>query len=271
MRASFRLACLMAAFVPVAIFAAEEGDDKQGRDKQETPEGWISLFNGRDLEGWQPKIVGHELGENVADTFRVEDGLLKVRYDKYGEFGRQFGHLFYKEPFSHYLLRVEYRFVGEQARGGPDWAFRNSGVMLHCEPPESMEKDQEFPVSIEVQFLGGKAEGERSTANLCTPGTHVTMDGKLITRHCTNSTSKTYRGDQWVVVEVEVRGHEVMRHKIEGRTVLEYHEPQLDEQDPHASQLAKKQGKKVSSGYISLQAESHPIEFRRVELKKLAE
>lgn len=232
-------------------------------------EKWIPLFNGKNLEGWTPKIKGHELGENFGNTFRVENGVLAVGYEKYREFGGQFGHLFYKEPFSHYRLRVEYRFIGLQCMGGPNWAIRNSGVMIHGESPASMEKDQEFPASIEVQLLGGNGKEKRTTANLCTPGTNVVMDGKLFTPHCINSTSETYHGDQWVIVEIEVRGSKLIRHLIDGKPVLSYTEPQLDERDAHARKLAEKTGKLLSGGTISLQSESHPVEFRKVELLRL--
>ena len=231
---------------------------------------WIPLFNGKDLTGWSPKIVGHPLGTNWNDTFRVEEGLLKVRYDKYEKFDNRFGHLFYKEPFSHYLLRIEYRFVGEQCPGGPGWAWRNSGVMIHGQDPATMTLDQSFPVSIEVQFLGGKAEGKRSTANLCTPGTNVVMKEELITKHCTDSVSKTYPGDQWVTVEVEVRGSGVIRHLIDGETVMAYEKSQLDPKDGDAKKLIKDPAKLlIEGGSISLQAESHPLDFRKVEIKKL--
>lgn len=230
-------------------------------------EKWIQLFNGKDLTGWTPKIKGYPLGENFGNTFRVEDGLLKVRYDQYEKFDRTFGHLFYEKPFSHYRLRVEYRFVSEQAPGGPDWAFRNSGVMIHGEAPETMELNQDFPACIEVQLLGGRGEGKRTTANLCTPGTHVVIDGKLITRHCNDSNSETYHGDQWVTVEIEARGNEVIRHIIDGKVVLEYNQPQLDEGDAHAAKLIEKRGNKMlDGGSISLQSESHPIDFRKVEI-----
>ena len=235
-------------------------------------EEWVPLFNGKDLEGWTPKIRYVAAGENYGNTFRVEDGLLKVRYDQYDKFDERFGHLFYNEPFSHYKLRVEYRFVDEQVAGGPGWAFRNSGVMIHGESPETMAKDQDFPASIEVQLLGGAPTGERPTANLCTPGTNVVMGGKLITQHCTSSKSKTYRGDQWVTVELEVRGGKVIRHLIDGEVVLEYQEPQLDARDAHAKSLADKQGGLLlTQGTISLQSESHPCDFRKVEILKLAE
>lgn len=230
---------------------------------------WIALFNGKDLTGWKVKIKGHALGDNHGNTFRVEDGVMKVGYDKYTKFNSQFGHIFYEKPFSHYIIRVEYRFTGQQVPGGPGWAFRNSGIMLHGQSPESMGKDQNFPVSIEVQLLGGRETGNRPTANLCTPGTHVVLNGKLLKRHCTNSKSQTFRGDRWVTVEVEVRGSEVIRHKVDGKTVIEYTKPQLDGNDKDAKKLLAKQGKLLSSGSISLQSESHPVEFRKVELLPL--
>jgi hypothetical protein len=237
-------------------------DPNPGQAKQ-----WIQLFNGKDLDGWTPKIRGYKLGDNFADTFRVEDGILKVVYDKYdGPFNDRFGHLFYKTEFSHYVLRIEYRFVGKQCDGGPGWAFRNSGVMLHGQKPETMAVDQEFPVSIEAQLLGGDGTNPRPNLNLCTPGTHVEMDGKLVTRHCTNSSSRTFHGDQWVKCEVEVRGNEVIRHKIDGEVVLQYNKPQLDPTDRWAKPLIKDDKVMLSGGTISLQSESHPVEFRKVEL-----
>jgi hypothetical protein len=234
-------------------------------------EAWLSLFNGQDLSGWTPKIRGFEAGVNFADTFRVVDGLLTVAYDGYENYEDRFGHLFHVTPYSHYRLRLEYRFIGEQVPGGPGWAWRNSGVMVHGQTPESMTKDQEFPASIEVQFLGGDGTNERHTANLCTPGTNVVFGTELVTRHCTDSSSPTFHGDQWVTVEVEVRGHELVQHWIDGVPVLTYTRPQLDPNDADARRLLDAgQPLELAGGTISLQSESHPIQFRRVELLPLA-
>lgn len=231
---------------------------------------WVQLFNGKDLQGWTPKISKHPFGENYGNTFRVQDGKLVVSYDRYEAFNDQFGHLFYQTPYSHYLLAIEYRFTGEQATGGPGWAYRNSGVMLHCQPPQTMQRDQDFPISIEVQFLGGDSTGKRSTCNLCTPGTHVVMNDKLVTDHCISSTSGTFRGDVWVRAEVLVLGDSVIRHMVNGDTVLTYHQPQVgggvvNNYDPKQ----KQDGLKLKKGYIALQSESHPIEFRKVEILEL--
>lgn len=238
--------------------------------QQADEEEWIQLFNGKDLTNWAVKIRGYELNDNFGNTFRVEDGVLKVAYDAYDDFNAQYGHIFYREPFSYYIIRTEYRFTGEQAPGGEGWAFRNSGIMVHSQAPESMGKEQDFPISIEVQLLGGSNSGERSTANLCTPGTHVEMDNKLFTDHCINSGSATYRGDQWVTVEVVVLGDSLIKHVVEGDTVLSYTKPQIGGGVVSGYyDWAKKDGTLLKEGYISLQSESHPVEFRKVEVLNL--
>ena len=231
---------------------------------------WQQLFNGNNLDGWIPKIRKHEVGENYQNTFSVQDGKMVVNYDGYDDFDQQYGHLFYEKPFSAYYFAVEYRFVGEQAPGGEGWAWRNSGAMLHGQDPHTMLRDQDFPISIEGQILGGPEEGTRTTSNLCTPGTHVVMDGELFTPHCVNSTSKTYRGDQWVRATFLVLKDSLVQHYLEGDLVLEYSKPQIgggsaSPVDPEVFQ----EGKLLTEGYISLQSESHPIEFRKVEIVDL--
>lgn len=235
------------------------------------PQDWIQLFNGRDLTGWTPKIRGYAAGDNFGRTFRVENGVLKVSYDAYDEFGDRFGHLFYNKPFSRYVLAAEYRFVGQQAKGGRDWAYKNSGLMIHGQPVATMGKDQDFPISLEVQLLGGRETGERPTGNLCTPGTNVWMNGTLVTEHCIDAKAPTFRGEEWVRVEVEVHGHGRIVHRVNGQPVIEYEKPEIGGGVVSGFDPAVKQdGKPLSEGSISLQSESHPIEFRKVELLDLS-
>lgn len=232
---------------------------------------WVQLFNGKDLEGWVVKIKGHPLNVNYKNTFRVENGVLQVNYDEYDTFDESYGHIFFNKEFSNYKLRLQYRFTGEQLKGGEGWATRNSGIMLHCQTPESMGLNQDFPVSIEVQLLGGLGNGERSTGNLCTPGTHVIMNNEKITRHCTNSTSKTYNGDQWVQVEVLVMNDSIISHKINNETVMSYSKPQIGggEVNFGVETWKTKEGNPLKKGFISLQSESHPVEFRNIEILEL--
>lgn len=240
----------------------EVADSNPDKDKEE----WISLFNGKDLNDWTPNFADQEVGVNYKNTFKVEDSLLTVRYDTYTGFKEdfKFGHLFYKDKFSYYRLRATYRFVGKQVKDGPAWAFRNNGLMLHCQSPESMELDQGFPTSLELQLLGGNGEEERTTGNLCTPGTLVYLADTLCTDHCINSNSKTFHGDQWVNVEALVYGDSLIHHVIEGDIVFTLTKPSLESADD-PTQL----GEPLGEGYISIQAETHPIDFAKIELLNL--
>ena len=231
------------------------------------PADWQPMFDGRTLDGWVVKLAHHDLGDNYAETFRVADGVIRVDYDKYGDFGARFGHLFYKQKLSHYVLALEYRFFGEQAKGGPAYAKLNSGVMIHAQAPGTILKDQDWPISVEAQFLAGG----RTTMNVCTPGTEIFMQGAMVKAHCTNSSSRVYANDEWVAVEVEVLGSERVRHIIDGRTVLQFETPTIGGGVANGFDPAiKKDGTVLSEGYIGLQAESQPVEFRNVRLLNLS-
>lgn len=265
MKSYFSNVCIL--FVCILLFSNCKQKDKV----ETTSENWIQLFNGKDLKDWNIKIKGYPLNMDIHKTFRVEDSILKVSYDQYEKFDENYGHIFYKKPFSNYKLRIQYRFTGSQIEGAADWAHRNSGVMIHAQPPETMTINQRFPLCIEVQMLGGITEGvSRSTGNLCTPGSNVVMNEELITDHCINSTSKTFYGEQWVNLEVIVLKDSIT-HIINGEEVLTYSKPQIgggdmDEYDPG---YKNRIGEFLKEGYISLQSESHPVEFKNIELLEL--
>ncbi len=238
------IASLLFSSITISAFASTS----QNPDQEE----WIDLFNGKDLSNWSIKIRGFPLGENAFNTFRVEDGIMQVRYDHYADFGAQFGHIFSNAgAFSHYKIQVEYRFVGEQVKGGPAWALRNNGIMYHAQDPKTMALEQDFPGSMEYQLLGGNGKEARTTGNLCTPGTHVVFKGKFTEDHIINSSSDTFHGDQWVTAELIVQGSDKAEHFINGKKVLEYTGLQWDDRTPNGK------------GFIALQAESHPDPYHQ--------
>lgn len=256
------------------------GPDSQNPEQEE----WLDLFNGVDLSGWDIKIAGHEVNDNYKNTVLVQDSMIRISYNAYETFDEKYGHIYYQEPFSYYKIRFDYRFVGEQTEGGATWNVRNSGLMFHSQSAASNEFGQHFPVSIELQLLGGLGEGERTTGNVCTPGTAVVMGDTINYQHCINSTSKTYHGDQWVSSEAIVLGGEQMIFLIEGDTVLQFDKPQLTkgfinaqggedwpafgfEEDIEGWQ--QRDGEILTEGYIALQAESHPIDFKNIRLLNL--
>lgn len=271
MRAFFNL-FLATFFLTHAVFAQK---------KQTDQEVWQSLFNGKDLTGWDIKIAGHEVNDNYKNTFIVEDDMIRVNYKEYDKFTTEYGHMYFNQPFSHYKIKLQYRFTGNQVPGGASWNVRNSGIMLHSQSAASLGLDQDFPISLEMQYLGGLNAGERTTGNLCTPGTIVDIDGKTTEQHCINSTSKTYDGDQWVSAEAIVLGDSIVYHLIEGDTVLVFTNPKIgggyvgkshtfkDGKVGSEDEWIKKQNTALGTGYIALQAESHPIDFKNIQLLNL--
>ncbi len=263
----FKSLFLFLAFLSVILSGFLLNRNHHSRDGQEP--GWVSLFNGKDLDGWFPKLAGYEFMEDPYNTFRVEDGVLKVSYAEYDTFRGEFGHLFYKKAFSHYRLRLEYRFVGEQVAGGPGWAYRNNGIMFHAQPGGSMEVDQRFPVSLEFQLLGGDGSGNpRPSGNVCTPGTNVYIADTLAGQHCIQSSGPTIEGDEWVQAELYVDRDRIIHHIIKGDTVLTYSRPEIGGRSLPEDYPAE-EGTPVDVGYIALQAETTPTEFRKIEIMVL--
>ncbi|MEW4923443.1 DUF1080 domain-containing protein [Algibacter sp. 2305UL17-15] len=258
--------------------------EKKKVSKNIDAEEWISLFNGKDLSNWTIKFTGEDLNHNYKETFVVKDSMISIQYDNYETFNNKFAHIYYNTPYSYYKLKFDYRFTGEQTEGGSHWNVRNSGVMLHSQSAESNAYHQNFPVSVELQLLGGlKNNGERPTANVCTPGTAVVIGDTINYEHCISSNSKTYFGDQWVHAEAIVMGGESMTFIVEKDTVLSFKLPQIGATIPNKHYKGKnwkawgmnpdtwkvKAGEIITEGYISLQAESHPIDFKNLKLLDL--
>lgn len=265
------------------LFACEDKKKTANKTLTDNPnkEEWIAIFNGKDLTGWDIKFSNQELNVNYKNTIRVQDSMLRVVYDEYETFNDAYGHIYYHKPFSYYKIRFDYRFTGEQTKGGADWNVRNSGVMFHSQSAASNSFGQDFPVSIELQLLGGLNDGnERHTANLCTPGTAFEINGEVNYSHCYDSSSKTYHGDQWVHVEAVVLGNESITHIVENDTVLVFQKPQIGSNNmvedlenfgiENKENWLAKEGTMLSGGFIALQAESHPIDFKNVELLNLS-
>lgn len=261
----FPIFARMKKFVFVAILFAG------CQSKQTDTDVWTPLFNGKDINDWIVKAHHHDVGVNFGNTFRVADGMIQVRYDQYGEYNDQFAHLYYKEPFSDFHLRLEYHFTGELQKGAPDYTLLNSGVMFHSQDPRTMPKEQDWPISVEMQFLAGLGDGQpRPTGNMCSPGTDIVYNGVVYDGHCLDSSSKTYGKDEWVRAELIVYGDSLIQHIINGDTVLQYSKPTMGGgvANRYDSTLWQP-GKPLTSGFIALQSEGQPIDFRNIEIRKL--
>lgn len=262
-KAGFVGAAVLLAGLPLAAHSQSAPHFEAGK--------WRSIFNGRSLEGWTPKIAGHPLGENYRDTFIVKDGAIRVSYAGYDRFNAQFGHLIYRTPLKAYRLRLRYRMLDPGVPDAPKWARSNSGVMFFGQAPEAMTLAQQFPVSIEFQILGKDGDGPRPTGSVCTPGTNIYFDGVMAKPHCTVSNGPTIPNGTWTRLELEVRPNGDVVQRINNVDVLHYGRPELDPREPDAQPLIAQRGGQLAltEGYISLQSEGHPIEFKNIEVQEL--
>ena len=225
------------------------------------------IFDGKTLNGWEIKVTHHPLGANPHGMWTAKDGVMKINFDGFEQFKGEYAHVFYKKPLKNYILRLDYRFAGKQAPGGPGWATRNSGVMLFAQPPETMTLDQNYPISLENQLLGGLGKGPRTTLSVCMVEITVKVDGKPLTAHCNpnaGATSQTFDGDQWVKLRVEVVNG-VVKSYVNDQLGNTFTEPTVDKPHP----WLKSQDATAQPSYFALQGESDQVEFRNIELAEL--
>ena len=227
---------------------------------------WISLFNGKNLQHWQPKFAGFPLGENFGNTFRIENGLLSIRYDQYDSFKNRFGALYYDQRFTNYRLRFVYRFVGNTTPGAPSWGFKDGGVQYHGQSPASVGLTQSFPVCLEYNLHGGNGKEERPTGEICVTGMIVEVHGKKNTSNCTSpDLKKTFNGEEWITAEIEVKDGKIT-HFVNGEQVVQFENPRLDSNNSVAKKMIVAGSDLVKSGYISIQSNSHPMDFKKIEI-----
>lgn len=236
---------------------------------------WRPLFDGKTLDGWTAKIARRPVGENYRQTFVADQGVIRVSYAGYDKFDNQFGHLFHKTPLSAYRLRFSYRFLTEGLPlDTPGWARSNSGIMFHSQTAESMTVEQPFPVSIEFQLLGKEDDKPRPTGAVCTPGITITIDGAKVKEHCTPpANAPTIANGTWVQAELEVLPSGEITQKINGVVVHRYAGAALDPDDTVAGgakpYILARGAQPVTGGYIALQSEGAPLEFKDIEIQEL--
>jgi hypothetical protein len=248
---------------------------------------WTRLFNPKDTSlstNWDIHIRGEALNSDSRRTFRRaivgSDTVIEVNYDQYtGSWGGDagpFGHMGYKlRAFSYYLLRGEYQVWGTQATGGPSWAFQNNGFMLHSQPVNTMTLNQDFPISLEAQ-LYGPGQGS-STMNLCTPGTgfSTTPTGTVSSTHCVNAknTTRAALNTGWQKVSALVLGDSVIKFMAgaDGMdSVYQFYKPvYLSGNVSNPPSGVPANNTRLTGGYITIQSETHPFRFRRIDVLNL--
>jgi hypothetical protein len=257
----------------IAAFACGCAATVATTEHQQPARKWQPLFDGRTLNGWTPKVVGYPAGEDPLQTFRVKDGVIYVSYDKYGgKMDGRWAHLFYKEPFKAFHLSLDYRFVGEEMlplRPTPV----NSGVMFDSQSPESMALGQGYPIAVEGQLLGAYPAGPpRFNGSFCTMGTKIFGQDKDL-GHCVASSVAPASMGTWVHYELEVTADGHASESIDGKSTVSVDRVELDPsftRFPIKNLIEAANGRlQLNGGYIALQSEGHPIEFRNIRIMPL--
>ena len=233
---------------------------------------WINLI--QNFSDWDLKLRYQNLNVNWNNTFQMVGGVLTVDYSNYVDFTNEpFGHACYKvRPFSYYYLRAEYQVWGNQVPLGPGWALQNNGFMLHSQSMASMGLNQDFPMSLEAQLLG-PGNGS-STMNLCTPGSafYTTATGGTVNlNHCINATSQPRAAVNtgWQPVSALVLADSVVRHYVNNVLVLTYYRTVQYQGNVSGNTITITNNAPLNQGYITIQAESHPYRFRRIDVVNL--
>jgi hypothetical protein len=189
----------------------------------------VMLFNGQDLAGWKVYIPDEGVDQN--DVWSVKDGVIYCS-------GVPNGYMRTVEEYGNYKLHLEWRWVAKPA---------NSGVLIHATGP-----DQLWPKCIECQLMAGSA-GDMVLMN----GTGITIDGQdkqnpnerfVIIAKKQHSTEKP--AGQWNSYDIVCRAD----------TISAYVNGVLQNEGTNATR---------TSGWIALQSEGGPIEFRNIYLEML--
>jgi len=189
----------------------------------------ITLWNGKDFRGW--KLYLPDENVNPDEVWSVEDGVIHCK-------GKPNGYMRTTRRFRDYRLHLEWRWPGVPS---------NSGVLLHADGPDNV-----WPKCIECQLKAGSA------------GDLVLIGGTGIT---VNDEDKQDVEKQFVVIPKKEQSSE----KPAGQwntyeiyclkdTIRCYVNGVLQNEGTGAT---------VTMGWIGLQSEGSPIEFRNIYLEPL--
>jgi hypothetical protein len=228
----------------------------------------VKIFNGQDLTGWVPLIKKSAFNVNYQNTFRADPAnqIIRVTYEDYPDtdFDGRYGMLYYDKYLTDYRVRLTYRFREPQAQNPSQWGKNNTGLMLFGIDPRDVMGDPDFPPAIEIQLLGTPSTGGTNNANLCQPGgmwvSKLFGENNGSGNGCKASKSgPAPTAGEWVTIEAEVL--------VSGETKIYQHPETITPVLSISGPMYNNQP--VLGGYMAIQSESQPVEFKDIELKEL--
>jgi hypothetical protein len=271
MKTQTRLAALTLAAVAVlgglpALPAPADG----GKDDKE----WKSLFNGKNLDGWdtwlgrpnkEKDVVGLNKDPKMVYTVVTVDGKPAIRIS-----GEIFGALTSKDEFENYHLKLEFKW-GEKKWPPREKAVRDSGLLYHCVGPHGAAstfwmRSQECQiqendcgdyysvaggiVDVEAEKQGGgliwKKGGEKFTG----------VKGRII-----RSKNHEHKTGEWNTIEVLCLGGTCV-HRVNGHTNMVM---------TNSRQVVDKKEVPLTRGKLQLQSEGAEVFYRSIYIKPIKE
>ena len=224
---------------------------------------WISLFNGKNLDGWTTFLSSEGRNRDPQGVFKAENGMLHI-LDVPNRGQRQaFGYLATNRSYGDYHLRFQYRW-GDKRFVPRDRAKRDSGVVYHIQG-----SDRVWPKSVELQVQEGDT-GDFWLLGGVTMETTVASTGGDPKRYREGGVPYTTRAGSyvrvakdrtrdsrsgWNTVELIVRGDSAV-HIVNGEVV-------------NRGEHLRSSGKPLTAGRIAFQAEGAEVYYRNIELKPL--
>ncbi|MGJ8672616.1 3-keto-disaccharide hydrolase [Rubritalea sp.] len=256
-------------FITSALMVGECLSETTPQEKSE--DGYVSLFNGENLDGWYLKIrSGDE--EMAQKVFSVEDGMVRVfgasfpeRYKVDTGENDTHGMMYTEKKFSRYIFQFEYKWGTRIANNFARWQY-DAGCFYH------VTDDEIWPTGIEYQVRYDHMQQRNHTGDLIRPkgvayqwicnaeGTaflHPSKGGKPAKgagwEHAGEPT-KNFQAlnDKWNRCEIIVMGDQYTVHKLNGEVIN------------IAVDLSP------GEGVIGLQAETAEIFYRNIRIKELS-
>jgi hypothetical protein len=197
----------------------------------EKGDGWVKLFNDKDLSGWSV-FLDPKKKADPAKVFTVQDGVIVCT-------GVPFGYLITDKEYENYELKVQWRWGKKDQKG------RNSGVFVHVVGPNKI-----WPKGVEAQLMADHAGDFWLVDGFKLKVDPKRQDPKLARHYLRMKDNVEKNIGEWNQYEITCKG-DTIRLVINGQLVNE----------GAAAELSK--------GKILLQSEGAEIHFKDVVLKHL--
>lgn len=248
------------------------GEIGQGTNEPPAPadEGWTSLFDGKNLDGWYTWLPSTGKNNDPKGVFKADNGMLHILDIPVTGQKQEFGYIARPETFKNYRLRFEYKW-GQKRFKPRNASKRDSGLLYNVVGP-----DKVWPRSIEFQIQEGDTGdfwllgGTTTTTTVTSASTdspeyqergepYTSKPGSFVRLTKSHTYDKKVGWNKVEVIVTENEAIHIVNGKVNNRGTA-FMQP--DPKNPnHMIPL--------NEGRILFQAEGAEVFYRNIEIKSL--